>query len=103
MASLTFGEFQFSCALHLIHADPFLIPYTKHYFFTTPHRSLNRAGWITGITDASIQLQTRKLECEFTSAVDLSSLGTEIKSTGVDGFEFLCMLVSNTLEVSNGC
>lgn len=35
LACLTFGEFHFSCALHLIHAEPFLIPSaTKDYFFS---------------------------------------------------------------------
>lgn len=43
LACLTFGEFHFSCALHLIHAEPFLIPSaTKDYFFLTFHQSLHK-------------------------------------------------------------
>lgn len=61
LACLTFGEFQFSCVLHLIHAEPFLIPSTtKHYFYDSSP-SPSRTPWITapGLTYA-IQRKSRE-------------------------------------------
>lgn len=102
LSCLTFGEFHFSCALHLIHADPFLIPYTtKHYFYDfSPFSQQNPLDYCSRnrkyINRAAKQ---RILGCEFTWIVDLSSLETEIKNMSVDCGVF--MHVSITHNGSN--
>lgn len=99
LACLTFGEFHFSCALHLILADPFLIlSSAKHYFYDfSPISRQNPPGlqesqMYQDSCKRHKKLQRESLDC-------LSSLGTELKSMRADCFDML----SHTMQVSDGC
>lgn len=85
LACLTFGELQFSCVLHLIHAEPFLIPSTtKHYFYDfSPISQQNPLDNCTRTHTCNTAAKQRESSDVNSLELDSSSLGTEIKSIRV--------------------
>lgn len=77
LACLTFGEFRFFCALHLIHADPLLIRFiAKQYFHASSPIILQTPSWkhecIT-TTDKVKKKYIRRLKYEHKIDHDLST------------------------------
>lgn len=101
LACLTFGKFHFSCELHLIHAEPFLIPNTtKHQFLwlltNLPTESPLDAA--LGITNASIQPHSKDNQwVNWTVVMIFSSYGPKRQQQCFTVW-LLCMYVSITSD-----